>query len=235
MTRLAHYIKVLQREQIGSWKERTDLERELNLWINQYVADMEDPSPSVRSSRPLRSAKITVSDVEGQPGWYRCGIQVRPHFKYMGASFTLSLVGKLDKAALPAPQHAAPAVPVRGPASVAEELLCAAFAQVLGVAEVGPDDDFFALGGHSLLAVRLASRIRVVLGAEVGVRAVFEAPTPASLAVRVRGAGRARLPLAARVRARAAMVPLLGRSGPEPAEPLPEEQDPEHGRDADNH
>ena len=97
MTRLAHYIKVLQREQIGSWKERTDLERELNNWINQYVADMEDPSPSVRSSRPLRSAKITVSDVEGQPGWYRCGIQVRPHFKYMGASFTLSLVGKLDK------------------------------------------------------------------------------------------------------------------------------------------
>jgi type VI secretion system protein ImpC len=97
MTRLAHYIKVLQREQIGSWKERTDLERELNNWINQYVADMEDPAPSVRSSRPLRSAKITVSDVEGQPGWYKCGIQVRPHFKYMGASFTLSLVGKLDK------------------------------------------------------------------------------------------------------------------------------------------
>ena len=49
MTRLAHYIKVLQREQIGSWKERQDLERELNNWINQYVADMEDPSPSVRA------------------------------------------------------------------------------------------------------------------------------------------------------------------------------------------
>jgi type VI secretion system protein ImpC len=76
MTRLAHYIKVLQREQIGSWKERTDLERELNLWINQYVAEMENPSPAVRSSRPLREAKITVSDVEGQPGWYRCSINV---------------------------------------------------------------------------------------------------------------------------------------------------------------
>jgi type VI secretion system protein ImpC len=35
--------------------------------------------------------------VEGQPGWYRCSLKVRPHFKYMGASFTLSLVGKLDK------------------------------------------------------------------------------------------------------------------------------------------
>ena len=97
MSRLAHYIKVLQREQIGSWKERTDLERELNTWIGQYVADMDDPAPSVRSSRPLRAARVAVEDVEGQPGWYRCTMQVRPHFKYMGASFTLSLVGKLDK------------------------------------------------------------------------------------------------------------------------------------------
>jgi len=97
MTRLAHYIKVLQREQIGSWKERADLQRELNKWISQYIADMEDPAPAVRSQRPLRAAEITVEDVEGQPGWYRCNLKVRPHFKYMGASFTLSLVGKLDK------------------------------------------------------------------------------------------------------------------------------------------
>ncbi len=54
ITRLAHYIKVLQREQIGSWKERSDLERELNNWISQYVADMDDPAPAVRSRRPLR-------------------------------------------------------------------------------------------------------------------------------------------------------------------------------------
>ncbi len=97
MTRLAHYVKVLQREQIGSWKERSDLERELNQWMSQYIADMDDPAPAVRSRRPLRAARVTVEDVEGQPGWYRCNLQVRPHFKYMGASFTLSLVGKLDK------------------------------------------------------------------------------------------------------------------------------------------
>lgn len=97
ITRLSHYIKVLQREQIGSWKERSDLERELNLWISQYVANMENPAPEVRSRRPLRAAKITVEDVAGQPGWYRVGMMVRPHFKYMGADFTLSLVGKLDK------------------------------------------------------------------------------------------------------------------------------------------
>ncbi|MEA1936202.1 MAG: type VI secretion system contractile sheath large subunit [Thermodesulfobacteriota bacterium] len=95
--RLAHYIKVIQRENIGTWKERGDLEKELNNWIRQYVADQDSPSPGVRSRRPLRQAEITVSDVEGDPGWYRVSLKVRPHFKYMGASFTLSLVGKLDK------------------------------------------------------------------------------------------------------------------------------------------
>jgi len=97
INRLAHYLKVIQRENIGTWKERTDLDRELNEWIRQYVADQENPSPSVRSRRPLRQAKVTVEDVEGEPGWYRVGLKVRPHFKYMGADFTLSLVGKLDK------------------------------------------------------------------------------------------------------------------------------------------
>lgn len=97
ISRMAHYLKVLQRENIGTWKERGDLERELNTWIRQYVADQDNPAPGVRSRRPLRQAQIEVADVEGDPGWYRCSIKVRPHFKYMGASFTLSLVGKLDK------------------------------------------------------------------------------------------------------------------------------------------
>jgi type VI secretion system protein ImpC len=95
--RLAHYLKVIQRENIGTWKERGDLERELNEWIRQYIADQENPSPVVRSRRPLRQAQVTVEDVEGEAGWYRLGLKVRPHFKYMGAYFTLSLVGKLDK------------------------------------------------------------------------------------------------------------------------------------------
>ncbi|ELJ8685604.1 TPA: type VI secretion system contractile sheath large subunit [Vibrio cholerae] len=98
INRLAHYVKVLQREQIGAWKERQDLERELNSWIKQYVADQENPPADVRSRRPLRAARIEVMDVEGNPGWYQVSLSVRPHFKYMGANFELSLVGRLDQA-----------------------------------------------------------------------------------------------------------------------------------------
>jgi type VI secretion system protein ImpC len=97
VNRLAHYLKVIQRENIGTWKERTDLERELNEWIRQYVVDMDNPMPGVRSRQPLRKALVKVEDVPGEPGWYKVGLHVKPHFKYMGASFTLSLVGKMEK------------------------------------------------------------------------------------------------------------------------------------------
>jgi len=99
--------------------------------------------------------------------------------------------GKLNRRALPAPVAAIPEPRTNrtAPRSALEARLCAVWADVLRVRDVGVDDDFFARGGHSLLATRLVSRIREALGVSLPVRAVFSFPTPAAMAPEVARAG----------------------------------------------
>ncbi|UZW58371.1 non-ribosomal peptide synthetase [Lysobacter enzymogenes] len=100
----------------------------------------------------------------------------------------LSPNGKLDRRALPAPA-AGNGAGETGPRDPVEEIVAGIWGAVLGVERIGPHDDFFAIGGHSLLATRVAMRINESFGVELALRELFEAPTPAELAARIRRLG----------------------------------------------
>jgi amino acid adenylation domain-containing protein len=107
----------------------------------------------------------------------------------------LTLNGKLDRRALPAPDLAPAEEAYVAPRTPVEEVLAGIWAEVLRVERAGVEESFFALGGHSLLATRVVSRIREVFGVELPLRALFEGPTVAELAGRVEEMRRAELPV----------------------------------------
>jgi type VI secretion system protein ImpC len=97
VSRISQYLKIMQREHLGSWRNRRDLDQQLNKWLSQYVSDMDNPAAGVRARRPLRRAEVKVRELEGKQDWFVTRIQVTPHLKFMGSSFELSETSKMEK------------------------------------------------------------------------------------------------------------------------------------------
>jgi type VI secretion system protein ImpC len=99
VSRFAHYLKAMMRDKIGSFMSRTDCERWLNQWIQNYVTPDDTASATVKAQHPLRDAKIEVAEVPGKPGAYRAVAFLRPHFQLDELSVSLRLVAELPASA----------------------------------------------------------------------------------------------------------------------------------------
>jgi len=98
LSRIAHYLKMIQRENIGTTKDRRLLELELNTWVRGLVTEMTDPGDDLQASHPLRDAKVVVEDIEDNPGFFRVKLYAVPHFQVEGMDVNLSLVSQMPKA-----------------------------------------------------------------------------------------------------------------------------------------
>ena len=92
------YLKMIQRENIGTTKDRRLLELELNTWVRSLVTEMTDPGDELQASHPLRDASVVVEDIEDNPGFFRVKLYAVPHFQVEGMDVNLSLVSQMPKA-----------------------------------------------------------------------------------------------------------------------------------------
>jgi type VI secretion system protein ImpC len=96
-SRVAHYLKKMAHEHIGSFKQREDCERWLNDWIKQYVLDDDNPPDTAKASHPFRSASVEVMEVPGDKGVYHSTIRIVPWVMLERLTADITLVGELDR------------------------------------------------------------------------------------------------------------------------------------------
>lgn len=98
VSRIAHYLKMIQRENIGTTTDRRLLELELNNWIRTLVTVMTTPGDDLQAAHPLREARVEVEDIEDNPGFFRIRLFVVPHFQVEGMDVSLALMSQMPKA-----------------------------------------------------------------------------------------------------------------------------------------
>jgi len=96
-SRIAHYLKAIMRDKIGSFASRQDVQDYLNKWLAQYVSLDDTASQEAKAKRPLREAQVDVVEVPGKPGVYLAAVFLRPHFQLDELTISLRLVAELPK------------------------------------------------------------------------------------------------------------------------------------------
>ena len=96
VSRIAHYLKAIARDKVGTFKERSDMQKWLSEWINRYVlANVQMADDKAKAKRPLAAAEVQVDSVEGRPGYYNARFYLRPHYQLEGINASLRLVSEL--------------------------------------------------------------------------------------------------------------------------------------------
>ncbi|MDK9690036.1 MULTISPECIES: type VI secretion system contractile sheath large subunit [Azospira] len=98
-SRIAHYMKAIMRDKIGSFASRQNVQDFLNTWLAQYVLLDDSASQEAKAKYPLREAHVDVVEVPGKPGVYRAAAFLRPHFQLDELTISLRLVAELPKPA----------------------------------------------------------------------------------------------------------------------------------------
>ncbi|MDD2090837.1 type VI secretion system contractile sheath large subunit [Pseudomonas guariconensis] len=98
-SRFAHYLKVIVRDKVGSFMSREQCQDYLQAWIDQYVLASDSASAEFKARRPLREARVEVSEVAGAPGVYRAVAYLKPHYQLEGLTLSLRLVAELPASA----------------------------------------------------------------------------------------------------------------------------------------
>jgi type VI secretion system protein ImpC len=97
--RIAHYLKAMMRDKIGSFASADNVQDFLNRWVQQYITTDDSATPDVKAKFPLREARVEVSEVPGKPGQYRAVSFIRPHFQLDELTVSLRLVAELPPSA----------------------------------------------------------------------------------------------------------------------------------------
>ena len=97
VSRIAHYHKSVQRENVGTVKDPRQLDKELSAWLKTLITRMPDPDLEMRTRFPLRDGSIQVLDDPASPGFFTVKLMIQPHLQLEGVNAQLTLISKMPR------------------------------------------------------------------------------------------------------------------------------------------